>query len=220
MDADFKTNVDTDIQVQVKEATGVTFNRDAFNDLNELHSNLSILNNRGEYTQDEVDAAVEAMKESVVIPEVIEEKEELDETLGLSAEDLKALYQYVSGQGTKPDFLDKYLADNDNKLRDFQHIMTLIRLSTIPQLCAMQMELQKRLYSPENLLNMDIKELSQASANLGKEMTDIINSANKAIELINSMGRPDSKYRSLIDKLLVMPEDVLQRVEHLIDNYD
>ena len=220
MDADFKTNVDTDIQVQVKDGTGITFNKEAFNDLDELHSNLSILNNREEYTQEEVEAAVEAMKESVVVPEVIEEKEELDETLGLHAEDLKALYQYVSGQGQKPDFLDKYLADNDNKLRDFQHVMTLIRLSTIPQLCAMQMEIQKRLYSPENLLNLDVKELSQASANLGKEMADIINSASKAIELINSMGRPDSKYRSLIDKLLVMPEDVLQRVEHLIDNYD
>ena len=50
-------------------------------------------------------------------------------------------------------------------------------------------------------------------------MSDILNNAVKSIELMNSMGRVDSRYRAMMDKLLVVPEDVLNQIEHLLNNY-
>lgn len=174
----------------------------------------------GSLTQEEIDAMVDNMLSAVKIPEVIEQKDEIDSELGLTPEELKSLYQYLSGKtNSKPAFLDRYLAGSQNKLIDFQHVMTLIRLSQIPQLAALNANIQRRLYSPENLINMDTKDLATASASISREMSDILNNSTKSIELMNSLGRVDSRYQAMIDKLLVVPDDVLNQIEHLLNNY-
>ena len=171
-------------------------------------------------TEDEINHMVEQMMDNVSMPEVIEERKEINNELGLSTEDLKALYKYLSGKSsTKPSFLDRYLAGSQSKLIDFQHVITLIRLAQVPQLAAMNASIQARLYSPENLLTMDIKDLTTASANISREISDILNNANKAIELMSTLGNLDNRYQSLMDKLLVVPEDVLTQIEHLLNNY-
>jgi len=171
-------------------------------------------------TEEEINQMVDNMLQAVQVPAVIEQRNELQEELGLTPEDLKSLYKYLSGRSnTKPAFLDRYLAGSQNKLLDFQHVITLIRLAQVPQLAAMNASIQNRLYSPENLLHMDVKDLSTASANISREISDILNNATKSIELINSMGRVDSRYQALMDKLLVVPDDVLNQVEHLLNNY-
>lgn len=177
-------------------------------------------NGNHELTEEEINQMVDNILNAVQLPEVIEKKDEINAELGLTPEDLKSLYRYLSGKSNeKPQFLDRYLAGSTNKLIDFQHVMTLIRLSQIPQLAAMNASIQQRLYSPENLINMDAKDLSTASANINREMSDILNNATKSIELMNSLGRIDNRYQSLIDKLLVVPDDVLSQIEHLLNNY-
>lgn len=177
-------------------------------------------NSGNDLTKEDIDRMVDNMLAAVEVPEVIERKDEINQELGLTPEELKDLYKYLSGKvSTKPDFLDRYMVGSANKLIDFQHVMTLIRLSQIPQLAAMNASIQKRLYSPENLLNMDVKDLSTASASISREMSDILSQANKSIEVMNTLARVDNKYQALMDKLLVVPEDVLNQIEHLLNNY-
>lgn len=205
---------------EILEHTGIELNKEALKDVSrESIMDFIEANNIGSLDEETIDKMVEEMQETLTVPEVVEKADEINKELGLRPEDLKQLYSYISGKGDKPLFLDKYLADSENKLKDFHHIMTLIRLGTIPQLAAMQIKIQQALYSPERLIGMDTKDLSQASANLSREMSDILNSATKSIELMNSMGRVDSRYRSMMDKLLVVPENVLVQIEHLLSNY-
>jgi hypothetical protein len=205
---------------EISDNLGVKLDPNAIkNEDRETLLNFIEANGSGDLSEEEINKVIDNMQDAIVLPEVIEKKEEIDSELGLKAEDLKALYSYVSGKGDKPQFLDRYLADNENKLKDFQHIMTLIRLSSIPQLAALEASIQQRLYSKDNISVMDAKDLSAASANLSKEISDILNTSIKAIEQMNAMGRVDSKYRALIDKLLVVPDDVLNQIEHLIENY-
>lgn len=214
------TPVDKNIE-EIEKATGVTFNKDKLLNIRR-ESLLDFVESElgdGELSEDEINQMVDNMLSAVQVPEVIERKEEIDDELGLSVEDLKTLYKYLSGKSNqKPAFLDRYLAGSTTKLLDFQHVMTLIRLAQIPQLAAMNAELQKRLYSPENLMKLDVKDLTAASSNISREISDILSNAVKSIELINSMGRVDSRYQALIDKLLVVPEDVLNEIEHLLEN--
>lgn len=213
--------VDKDIE-DLEKHTGVKLDKDSLLEKSreEVLNFVESHNKNNDLTQDDIDKMVNEMMSAITVPEIIEKKEELDDSLGLKSEDLKSLYGYISGKGDKPLFLDKYLADSENKLRDFQHIMTLLRLATIPQLAALQSSIQERLYSPELLLSMDAKDLSQASANLSREISDILNHANKSIEMMNQTGRVDSRYRAMMDKLLVVPEDVLNQIEHLLNNYE
>ena len=205
----------------MEQQLGVKFNdnikdvpRETLLDYIESNSKYSDL------TQEEIDQVVDNMLQAVDVPDVIASKQELDAELGLTTEDLKSLYKYLSGKSSvKPDFLDRYLAGSTTKLIDFQHVVTLLRLAQVPQLAAMKASIQQRLYSPENLLNMDMKDLVAASNSISREISDTLNSANKAIELINNYGRVDNRYQSLIDKLLVVPDDVLSQIEHLLNNY-
>ena len=204
----------------MEQQLGVKFNdnikdvpRETLLDYIESNSKYSDL------TQEEIDQVVDNMLQAVDVPDVIASKQELDAELGLTTEDLKSLYKYLSGKSSvKPDFLDRYLAGSTTKLIDFQHVVTLLRLAQVPQLAAMNASIQQRLYSPENLLNMDMKDLVAASNSISREISDTLNSANKAIELINNYGRVDNRYQSLIDKLLVVPDDVLSQIEHLLNN--
>ena len=212
--------VDKDLD-EMEKALGVSLNREKL-----LEKNRQVVldfieshNVNGDLSEEEIDRIANEMIDAVQLPAVIEQRSEIDAELGLKPEDLKSLYAYLSGKGEKPIFLDRYMADSENKLKDFQHVMTLIRLSSIPQLAALQGAIQTQLYSPANLLQMDAKDLATASANLSREMSDILNNAVKSIELMNSMGRVDSRYRAMMDKLLVVPEDVLNQIEHLLNNY-
>ena len=207
---------------EMEKRLGVKFDRNKI--LNTSRESLLTFiesnNQNNDLTKEEINKMVENMLDAVQVPAVIEQKTDLDDELGLSPEDLRMLYKYLSGKSDKkPEFLDRYLAGSQNKLIDFQHVVTLIRLAQVPQLAAMNAAIQARLYSPENLINMDVKDLTTASANISREISDILGNSIKSIELINSWSRADNRYQALIDKLLVVPEDVLNQIEHLLNNY-
>ena len=181
---------------------------------------LTRLNTGDDLTDEDIDAIAEEIMANVKVPEVIKRESELDDALGLTVEQFKDLYKYVSGARSKPEFLDKYLADIEGRSKDLIHVMNLYMLSKIPQLVALQTSIQQRLCSPENLGTMDVKLLSATSASLAKEIDSILSNSVKFLEALNTLARPDSKYRNLLDKLLGMPNDRLQQVEHLIDNWE
>lgn len=207
---------------ELEKQMGIKLNREKVLEVSR-EALLDFVESNNEYkdlTEEQVQQMVDNILGSVEVPEVIEKQDEINQELGLTPEDLKQLYGYLSGKvSQKPAFLDRYLAGSTNKLIDFQHVMTLIRLSQIPQLAAMNASIQKRLYSPENLLAMGVDDLTKASANISREMSDILNNAVKSIEIMNTLGRVDSRYQAMIDKLLVVPDDVLNQIEHLLNNY-
>ena len=115
------TPVDKNIE-EIEKATGVTFNKDKLLNIRR-ESLLDFVESElgdGELSEDEINQMVDNMLSAVQVPEVIERKEEIDDELGLSVEDLKTLYKYLSGKSNqKPAFLDRYLAGFFVELVDF-----------------------------------------------------------------------------------------------------
>lgn len=147
---------------------------------------------------------------------MLEERENLK--VGLTPEDIKSLYEYISGEGEKPIFLDKFTSDSEGRLKDMILVMDLIQLARIPTLTALQAQLQDRLFSKENLYAMDITDLTKATGNLTKEIEAILKASTDAIQTITQFGTLNSEYRKLIDAILLLPEDKLNRIKEIVYN--
>lgn len=150
----------------------------------------------------------------VPLDPIIEERNNLK--VGLKPEDIKELYGYISGEGEKPLFLDKFASDSEGRLKDMVLIMQLIQLSRLPMLTALQTQIQERLFSPENLYSMDISDLTKASNSVTKEVETILKTSTDAIQIITQFGTLNSEYRKLIDAILLLPEDKLNRIKEIV----
>ncbi len=148
------------------------------------------------------------------IDPMIEERNNLK--VGLKPEDIKQLYSYISGEGEKPLFLDKFATDSEGRLKDMILIMQLIQLARLPMLTALQAQVQERLFAPENLYSMDISDLTKASGNLVKEIETVLKTSTEAIQTITQFGTLNSDYRKLIDAILLLPEDKLNRIKEIV----
>lgn len=148
------------------------------------------------------------------IDPIIEERNNLK--VGLTPEDIKNLYSYISGEGEKPLFLDKFASDSEGRLKDMVLIMQLIQLARLPMLTALQSQIQERLFSPENLYSMDISDLTKASNSVTKEVETILKTSTDAIQIITQFGTLNSEYRKLIDAILLLPEDKLNRIKEIV----
>lgn len=145
---------------------------------------------------------------------MIEERNNLK--VGLTPEDIKQLYSYISGEGEKPLFLDKFASDSEGRLKDMILIMQLIQLARLPMLTALQQQIQDRLFAPENLYSMDISDLTKASGSVTKEVETILKTSTEAIQTITQFGTLNSEYRKLIDAILLLPEDKLNRIKEIV----
>ena len=145
---------------------------------------------------------------------MIEERNNLK--VGLTPEDIKNLYSYISGDGEKPLFLDKFASDSEGRLKDMVLIMQLIQLSRLPMLTALQAQIQERLFAPENLYSMDISDLTKASNSVTKEVETILKTSTDAIQMITQFGTLNSEYRKLIDAILLLPEEKLNRIKEIV----
>lgn len=177
------------------------------------------------FSEESLDEALNRESDISTIPEdamqekldpMLEERENLK--VGLTPEDIKTLYEYISGEGEKPVFLDKFTSDSEGRLKDMILVMDLIQLARIPTLTALQSQLQNRLFSPENLYAMDITDLTKATGNLTKEIEAILKASTDAIQTITQFGTLNSEYRKLIDAILLLPEDKLNRIKEIVYN--
>ena len=156
----------------------------------------------------------DATEVSQVMDPELEEIKSL--SVGLTPEDIKVMYEYVSGNKEKPLFLDKFASDTEGRLKDMILTMQLMQLSRMPVLTALQSQVQKRLFSPENLYSMDISDLTKASGNLTKEIETILKTSTDAVQIITQFGTLNSEYRKLIDAILLLPEDKLNRIKEIV----
>ncbi|MBO7615094.1 MAG: hypothetical protein J6T15_05300 [Bacilli bacterium] len=158
---------------------------------------------------------IDAIPDTVVsVDPFIEEREKLK--VGLTPEDIKNLYSYISGEGEKPLFLDKFASDSEGRLKDMILIMQLIQLSRLPMLTALQSQVQERLFSKENLYAMDLNDLTKASGAITREVETILKTSTEAIQTITQFGTLNSEYRKLIDAILLLSEDKLNRIKEIV----
>ena len=121
-------------------------------DLNELNleelekNNLNDLANSDNITEDDFVIDDEQMLPTNAI---LEEPEEL--TLGLTKEQIEEFYDYLGGKKARPIFAERFFADGDARIRESNQLTTLMSLSFVPKLLAMEQSLIDSLSSPESL---------------------------------------------------------------------
>lgn len=150
--------------------------------------------------------------------EIIKQRKELD--VGISPKDIKDLYDYVSGNGSKPLYVDKFTADATGHLKDMITTINLVQLSSLPMLIQLQNEIRERLFNPDKLIGMDAKDLMQLLANLNKETQSIINSSVNAIQAFSQFSTSDNQYNKLLDRMILMPEDKIKKIIQFIEDED
>lgn len=151
---------------------------------------------------------------SVSKSDIIENKEELK--LGLTAEDIKDLYAYISGKSDKPLFIDKFTSDSEGRLRDELYIMNLLQLSKLPMLVAFQTQIQDLMYRPENLSKMEVKDLTKASRDVSAEIQGIMKCAVDSIQALNTLGALNNEYRQLLNMMTMLPEEKIARIKEIM----
>ena len=196
---------DTDITIPV----GVT--NDTI-EIPDIPSQVEDLNNLEEPDFNTIPSNIEESGRE--LDPIIAEREALK--VGITPEDIKQLYEYVSGKGSKPLFIDKFTSDSDGRLKDMIMIMDLVQLARIPMLTALQSQLQERLFTPENLYAMDISDLTKAQGNITKEIQGILKNSTDAIQTITQFGSLNNRYTKLIDSILVLSEEKLKRIEEIV----
>lgn len=159
------------------------------------------------------DSMVSEEKPAVLNP-ILADRDNLN--IGLGPEDIKSLYSYLSGSGEKPLFIDKYTSDTEGRLKDMVYMMNLIQMSNLPMLMAYQQTLRERLFTPENLYAMDIKDLTTASNNISKEIQSIMDSATKSVLTFNQFGSVNSEFRDVLGKLMLLPEDKFNTIKDIL----
>lgn len=137
-------------------------------------------------------------------------------TIGLTPEDIQALFDYIAGKGEKPLFVDKFMSDTEGRLKEMTSIMTLIQLSQIPTLTAYRNQLMERLFAPENLYDMDSKTLSSTMSNISSDIMKILDTSIKNVQTVSQFGSLNNEYRRLLDGMMMLPTDKLEEIHKLV----
>ena len=196
--------IDTDITIPVEANDTI--------EIPDIPSQVEDLNNLEEPDFNTIPSNIEESGRE--LDPIIAEREALK--VGITPEDIKQLYEYVSGKGSKPLFMDTFTSDSDGRLKDMIMIMDLVQLARIPMLTALQSQLQERLFTPENLYAMDVSDLTKAQGNITKEIQGILKNSTDAIQTITQFGSLNNRYRKLIDSILVLSEEKLKRIEEIV----
>lgn len=166
------------------------------------------------FNDNEIPDSMVSEEEPAVLNPILADRDNLN--IGLGPEDIKSLYSYLSGSGEKPLFIDKYTSDTEGRLKDMVYMMNLIQMSNLPMLMAYQQTLRERLFTPENLYAMDIKDLTTASNNISKEIQGIMDSATKSVLTFNQFGSVNSEFRDVLGKLMLLPEDKFNTIKDIL----
>jgi len=142
-------------------------------------------------------------------------------SLGFSIPELNDIFKYVSGRGPRPDCMDRLMTDAEGRIKEMTLAMTLMQLSQLPAMTALRSQVTDRLFDPVNLSDMDSKVLSATMSNLNKSISTILESSIKMIQTMNQFGNANSKYRQIIDRVLQLPADQLDKMQEMfLQNID
>ena len=139
-----------------------------------------------------------------------------DLTIGLTPEDLQNFFDYVVGKGEKPDFVDRFMADAEGRIKEMTMIMNMVQLSQIPTETALINQVTERLFDPNNLYDMDSKTLSATRSNLKSDISKTLETALKSIQVTSQYGSLNNEYRRILDGVMMLPVDKLEKVRSLL----
>ena len=139
--------------------------------------------------------------------------------IGITPKDIQDLYNYVCGISQKPLFIDKFTADGNDRIKDMLLIMTLLQMSNLPTLIAYREKLIELLINKATNEDVDKKDLSIILSNIMKDTMSILDSATKALQTINQFSTLNSRYRNVVDSMLMLSDDKFKELqEHFFKN--
>ncbi len=136
-----------------------------------------------------------------------------DLTVGLTKEEIQEFYEYLAGTRPRPIFAEKFFADGESRIRESNQLTTLMTLSFVPKLLAMQQSLINSISTPESLKYLSTKEKMEYLQTLTGMSTKFSEAAMKYTQLSRDLTQVPLIYRQLLDQLLIIPGERLPRLK-------
>lgn len=136
--------------------------------------------------------------------------------LGLKSDDFIDLYNYTAGRGERPNFIERFTADSEGRLKDMVYTVNLYQLSKLPILMAYQDILRKRLFSEDMLRSMDSDDLIKAYTAITKDTTSLINASIESMKTFSQLGALNNDYRKILDSLLLLDDEKFNKIKHFL----
>lgn len=156
---------------------------------------------------------LEPLPEEEILPSnaILDEAEEL--TLGLTKEQIEEFYDYLSGKKPRPLFAEKFFADGESRIRESNQLTTMMSLSFVPKLLAMQQSIIDNLSKPENLKFLSNEDKISYLSTLAGMSTKFNEIAMKYSQASKDFSGVPLIYRQLLDQLLLIPSERLPRLK-------
>lgn len=156
---------------------------------------------------------LEPTEDEVPLPSnvILEESEDL--TLGLTKEQIEEFYDYLAGKKPRPIFAEKFFADGESRIRESNQLTTMMSLSFVPKLLAMQQSLINSLSTPDSLKYLSADEKISYLNTLAAMSTKFNEIAMKYSQASRDFTGVPLVYRQLLDQLLSLSTDKLPRLK-------
>lgn len=142
---------------------------------------------------------------------ILEKSKEL--TLGLTEEQINEFYDYLAGKRTRPMFAEKFFADGESRIKESNQLTTMMTLSFVPKLLAMEQSLIDSLSSPDSLKYLSADEKISYLNTLSTMSTKFNEIAMKYSQAARDITGVPLVYRQLLDQLLMISGDRLPRLK-------
>lgn len=145
-----------------------------------------------------------------------EEMEEIRKDTPLDNENMKETIEYALGKTQRPEYLEKFLADIENRLKDLSLASCALQLAEIPRLMAYKQQLDESLFTQDSIDSMSESTKINLSNSLRREISAINEGTFKILQNVGNIGAVDSSYRKLLNSLMTASPEVIQRVMELL----
>lgn len=146
--------------------------------------------------------------------ELLENIQKLDPSL--TPEQLKEVFEYLKGSG-RPEFMDEMMTQTNEKLNETIKLMSILYLYKVPVLLDYQKTLQKNLLDPTKIPNMSYEEISKVSANIQKEISDLLTFALNVSKSLSSINTVPTKVEKLAQSLLYVSDATRERIMEIVE---
>lgn len=158
---------------------------------------------------------LEPTEDEATLPSNIILEESQDLTLGLTKEQIEEFYDYLAGRKPRPIFAEKFFADGENRIRESNQLTTMMSLSFVPKLLAMQQSLIESLSTPDSLKYLSADEKISYLNTLAAMSTKFNEIAMKYSQANKDFSSVPLVYRQLLDQLLSLSTDKLPRLKNI-----
>lgn len=138
--------------------------------------------------------------------------------IGFSDEVLDDAIDYMEGKTQNLEFLEKFKADNNSKIKDYALISTATQLARIPSLIKYLNNVYSYLYATSSLSEMDSKDLATLGRSLSSEINSIMESSRKTLDTLERSSGISSEYKDLLDSLLSQTPEELSAMKEFLDS--